>query len=99
MANKIELTTDQMAYLANIETSLSNAMQYDYIRVVNPKEIDEVKTIYKAATNSTEYDGRGCGSCTLGVYKKLGRLYFTQKEQKKSQTPLEQQKRKRSTKK
>ncbi len=78
-----------MARLAQWEPSLRTAVRSGWARGIGSRATLEMAGIYEAATGEKHPVNVGCGPCILDLMKRVGSMYFAQKEAHESKENAE----------
>lgn len=79
-----KFTDEQMARLAQWEPSLRTAVRSGWARGIGSRATLEMAGIYEAATGEKHPVNVGCGPCILDLMKRVGSMYFAQKDANES---------------
>ena len=74
MKNKLEI-------LSNYENNFYTAIHSDYSRALWRNDFEVMLPIYEEWTGKQEYLNQNCSKCKLSFLKRLGKLYFKNKEE------------------
>lgn len=77
----MNLTNEEFEFLKSIEDKLYTACYCKFVRLGNRSQLEELDKVYKRVFNTTEGAIGACAHCLLNICKKVGTLYFAQKEQ------------------
>ena len=93
----IQFTKAQMSVLSKYEPYFKTAVYCDYIRAVRRVDSEMVAQIWRDAKDAEFRFNPSCGGCVLDLFKKVGTVYFAEKELQELEA--EKKKQKRTTKK
>ena len=80
-----ELTKEQYEILKKYERNLKTAVYSDYSRNMMTKDLKTILGIYDDVTEIPHSISFSCGSCQLGLLKRIGKIYFQYEDKLKKE--------------
>ena len=77
----VKFDKKQMDFLSRFEDTIKTAVDSKFVRAVPWIDIQAVVAIWNDASGDNMIPQRGCGECTLNLFKTVGKHYIAQKNE------------------
>ena len=74
-------TKEEMEILSTMEDKLYTATYCKFVRLASREQLEKIDAIYKRVFNTSAGAIGACAHCLLNICKKLGEVYFKDKEE------------------